>query len=126
MNWDVLWPVIGALIAAIVGSLITAGFLRRSSKETNDTNAFKVVTDQLFALNKEFRVEVDELKDKVKALEGTVTLQERELGILRSENGELRRKNRSLAEYVKLLLAAWVGTTPPPPPDDDLKWEQHL
>ena len=119
-------PVIVAAMAAIIASLITAWFLRRSNKEANDTNAFKVVTDQLLALNAGFREELDEVKKELASVKATVALQEKELEATREGRDEARRANAALAGYIKKLLALWpVGSTPPGP-DGVLDWERHL
>lgn len=126
MSWESILPVLGAVLVAIVSSLITAGFLRRSSKEANDANAFKVVTDQLFALNDDLRTELDEVKKELGEVKATVKLQEKELESTRDQLDTARRINRGLATYIKALLAAWpVGTTPPAP-EPPVDWESHL
>lgn len=124
MNWDTIWPVAGAILVAVISSLVTSGFLRRSNKEANDTTAFKTVTDQLFELNKTLHTDVDDLRAEVKELRGMVTIQEKELSTLRAENGELRRTNHGLALYVKLLIEMWPVGSPPPAPEETPDWEQ--
>lgn len=119
-------PVVVAALAAIVASLITAWFLRRSNKEANDTSAFKVVTDQLLALNAGFRSELDEVKRELKEVKNTVAAQEKELEATREGRDDARRANAALAGYIKKLLALWpVGSTPPGP-DGALDWQSHL
>lgn len=125
MEFNILQIIIPAM-AATIASLITAFFLRRSSKETNDTNAFKIVTDQLFKLNGELRTELDEVKTKLNKVEATVDAQERELYTTRTELEESRRVNRGLATYIKALLAAWPVGTNPPAPDPTVDWQRHL
>lgn len=123
MNWETIWPVIGAVLVAIISSVVTSYFLRRSSKESNDTTAFKTVTDQLFAMNKTLSDDVEELRTEVKELRTTVTAQEGELSTLRSENGELKRKNHGLSLYVKLLIQSWPVGDPPPVPEETPDWD---
>lgn len=118
VNWDTIWPVVGAILVAVISSLVTSGFLRRSNKEANDTTAFKTVTDQLFALNETLHEDVEQLRGEVKELRGIVTVQEKELSALREENGDLKRKNLGLTKYVKILIEAWPLGTPPPAPDE--------
>lgn len=121
-----LLPVIIPLVTAIFGSIITAGLLRRSSKEANDTNAFKIVTDQLFALNKS-------LSDKVASLEGEVTTltkadkdKEARIETLEGALDTSKKVSRSLAGYISLLIRRWPGTDAPPVPDPPFDWEKHL
>lgn len=126
MDANAILPVVIAGVAAIVGSLITAYLLRRSNKEANDTNAFKVVTDQLFALNKELKLELDEVKSELSEVRATQEEQAQQLKEARQGWSAARRVNASLAGYIKKLLAAWpVGSTPPAP-DEVLDWEAHL
>lgn len=123
---EALLPVLIAAGAAVVGSLITAWLLRRSSKEANDTNAFKVVTDQLLELNTAFRSELDTVKKELAEVKTKVALQEKELEAARAGQDAARKVSASLAAYIKKLLASWpVGSTPPGP-DDVLDWQQHL
>lgn len=121
-----LLPVAIPLVSAVLASLITAWFLRRSSKEANDNNAFKVVTDQLFALNKDLRdVELD-LRGQLKEVRAQLKVQETELENTRDELERAHAENRSLAAYIKALLFWWGKSETPPLPEHELNWEQHL
>lgn len=123
---EAILPILIAGAGSVVGSLVTAWLLRRSSKESNDTTAFKVVTDQLLALNSTFRTELDVVKKELAEVKTKVALQEKELDAARKGQDAARKVSASLAAYIKKLLSAWpVGNTPPGP-DDVLDWQQHL
>lgn len=137
---------------ASVGVLVSAWFLRRSARErnnndlnvakdVNDTTAFKVVTDQLFALNGELRDELEKVKKEVAELKGTVEARddlidglERDLGVANTDLAEANKMlqfqigvTRQLANYIKRLIAAWpTSNGPPPPPDQPIEWSKHL
>ena len=123
---EALLPIIIPAIVGIAASLITALFLRRSSKEANDTNAFKIVTDQLFTLNKELRTEVDDLKSRVKDLTMADEAKEKRIENLETELDTSKKVARSLALYIRVLIQAWPGEAPPPEPDPPMDWEKHL
>lgn len=132
-------------LIAVGGVWITAAYLRRSNRErnqndrdiaeeTNDQNAFKVVTDQLFRLNDGIRLEMDELRKKVVALEGLVTEKNERIQGLESEieetNLALRHQvdvGRQLANYIRRLITFWpTDAGPPPAPEPAFDWERHL
>lgn len=121
-----LLPIIIPAAVGILASLITAVFIRRSSKESNETNAFKVVTDQLFALNKELRGEVDTLKGQVHDLRTADAQKESRIELLEIELGTAKKVAQHLARYIGVLIAAWRGETPPPDPEPPIDWEKHL
>lgn len=121
-----LLPVIIPLVTAVLGSLITAGLLRRSSKEANDTNAFQVVTTQLFKLNSELRTELDEVKLEVKELRKADFEKEARIESLEEDLGTSKKVARALARYIGVLIQAWQGDAPPPQPDPPIDWQNHL
>lgn len=121
-----LLPVFIPLVSAVLASLITAWFLRRSSKEANDNNAFKVVTDQLFQLNNDLRDEIDELRTELKEVKGQLRTQENELRDTKEELELARIENRGLAAYIKALLTWWGKSETPPLPEHELDWKKHL
>lgn len=118
-------PSVIALVASVIGYFL----LRRSSKESNDTNAFSAVTDQLFALNKV-------LTEKLTALELKVTKLEADKVQHEQENTELRRKletveaelrdvrvvNGALGRYLGKLVRLWPVTVTLPQPDEPVTW----
>lgn len=126
MNIESFTPVIIAAIIAAVVSVVTAALLRRTGKENNETNTFKVVTDQLFELNGELRKELDELKVEVKTLRTTVVTQEGELEDARKYAAETRRVNGQLSRYLGKLIRLWPPGDNLPGPDEELDWEQHV
>lgn len=126
---------------ALVASWIGATLLRRSNRESNqntadanDTNAFKVVTDQLFADNAVLRGELGELRGEVKELKELVEskdVRNAELeGELEDTNRSLRHQvniTRQLANYIKRLISQWPATAgPPPAPEPPIDWRKHL
>lgn len=122
---DQLLPVAIPLVTAIFASLITSWFLRRSNKEANDNNAFKVVTDQLFQLNDDLREEVAELRSEVKEVRGQLKTQATELEQTKDDLERARAENRSLSDYVKVLLAWWGKSDTPPAPEHELNWDNR-
>lgn len=123
---EAVLPLVGAILAGAVASLITALFLRRSSRETNETNAFDVVTKQLFKMNEAQGLDIKELKAEVKELR----VSDKEKGIriekLEIELGSSKKAARNLAGYIRLLIQRWPGPEAPPTPDPPIDWEQHL
>ncbi len=124
--WENLGPPIIAGLTALLVSLLTAFFLRRSSRESNDTNAFKVVTDQLFALNDELREKVGTLEVDLREVKRQFAEQQKELDQAKTERDAAKRVNAGLAAYIKKLLSAWPTETSPPSPDYPVDWESHL
>lgn len=121
-----LLPVAIPLVSAVLASLITAWFLRRSSKEANDNNAFKVVTDQLFALNDDLRERVTELDTEVRDVKAQLKAQGSELQDTKKALERSQAENRGLANYIKALLTWWGKSDTPPLPEHELDWEKHL
>lgn len=128
-------------VIAVVGVLISAWMLRRSSRESNkntatanDTNAFKVVTDQLFADNAALREDVNGLKEEVKQLREAVQAKDSKIEQLEDELEDTDSKwrhqidiTRQLANYIRRLIAAWPKNAgPPPAPEPPIDWERHL
>lgn len=126
---------------ATVGVLFSAWLLRRSSRESNkntatanDTNAFKVVTDQLFADNAALREDVNGLKEEVKALKEAVEAKDSKIEQLEDELEDTDSKwrhqidiTRQLANYIRRLITAWPKNAgPPPAPEPPIDWERHL
>lgn len=136
-----VFPSIITLIGVIVANL----WIRRSARErnqndrevaddTNGTNAFTTITNQLFKLNDDLREEVDTLKKQVGTLMRDAAHYKEQIGQLTEDLEETDKKWRSqisvtrqLANYIKLLIAAWpMGAGPIPDPDPPIDWKVHL
>lgn len=128
-------------IISVTGILLAAWWLRRSNSESNkteakkgDTNAFQVVTDQLFKLNEELNDKIAGIEAEVKGLKAKVEAKEAENSVLSQENTELKEQMRSqlsvtrqLANYIKQLITAWPANVgPPPSPNPPIEWKTHL
>ena len=137
---EILSIVIPSLLA-VIGVLGSAFYLRRSQREANnntaeanDTNAFKVVTDQLFADNKLLRDDVNGLKEEVRQLKDAVANKDEKIGALEEEleqtDARFRHQmdiTRQLANYIKRLISHWpLEAGPPPAPEPAIDWEKHL
>lgn len=137
---ELLSIIIPSALAAI-GVLASAIYLRHSQREANknaaeanDTNAFKVVTDQLFADNKLLRDDVNGLKEEVKQLKDAVANKDQKIDALEEELEETDSKfrhqldiTRQLANYIKRLITFWpLEAGPPPSPEPPIDWEKHL
>jgi hypothetical protein len=121
-----LLPIIIPAAVGVLASLITALFIRRSSKEANDTNAFKVVTDQLLADNKALREETAELRVEIRELRNVAGTQDKRIETLENELGVSKAIARTMARYIGLLLQNWPGPGAPPDPEPPVEWEKHL
>lgn len=128
-------------VIAVIGVWLSALYLRKSQRESNvntananDTNAFKVVTDQLFADNAVLRGELAELREEVTALKESVATKDETIGRLEDEledtDNKWRRQidiTRQLANYIKRLITYWPAEAgPPPAPEPPIDWEKHL
>ena len=118
-------PSLVALFASVVGYFL----LRKSSKESNDTNAFSAVTDQLFALNKILTDKLMDLEKKVLSLEADKALREHEndalkdkLDAVESELRDVRVVNGALGRYLGKLVRLWPVETTLPQPDEPVTW----
>lgn len=121
-----LLPLLGPALVAAVVSIITALFLRRTSRESNETNAFKVVTDQLFALNKTLQEEQIQQAAEIRALRKADSDKEQRIERLEEELDISKKVARALARYIGVLIQRWPGDSPPPPPEPPIDWEKHL
>lgn len=141
MNLATILSVAIPSIIALIGVVLANWWLRRSQREANkntatanDTNAFQVVTDQLFKLNGELASKLDAVEKKVKTLEDAVAAKDQKIETLEEEleqtDGQLRRQMdiaRQLANYIKLLITRWPANAgPPPAPDPPIDWERLL
>ena len=115
-----LLPIIVPSIITLIGLTIGYFLQRKGSKEANDTNAFKVVTDQLFALNENLSQKVAELEGKIKALLEDKDVKDTEISSLDRQLHALQEVNSALAGYVGKLIRHWpVGTGMPTLPTPD-------
>lgn len=122
MTLESILAIVFPIIGLVAGSVVTALFLRRSSKEENDTNAFKVVTDQLFALNEDLREDLTNVKKQVAVLETTVATQATELRTVQAERDSLKEVNGQLSRYLGKLVRLWPRGEHLPEPDEDVTW----
>lgn len=127
MNWTALLSIVIPSLIAVGGVVLSAIYIRRSSREANqntananETNSFKVVTDQLLADNAVLRGEMGEIREKVKELEESIKTKDATI------EGQ-RNDMRQLARYIKRLLAHWPANTgTPPAPEPPFDWAKHL
>lgn len=123
----ILIPSLLGIVAGLGGSFL----LRRSTKESNETDAFSAVTDQLFKLNDDLREDVDALKTEVATLKeerGTLRQENStlrgELDQVRTELDSVKEANGSLAAALKNFIAAWpIGFSMP---EINYDWRRHL
>lgn len=115
-----LVPVLAALGGGAVGAVLT----RKSSKETNVTNAFNVVVTQLLSVNDSLRKDVEQLKREMSEVQGKYNTSESQVRALRDELEGVRDANRMLAEQLGLLVTAWPTGTLMPPISDE--WRKYL
>ena len=123
----IIIPSVIALLASIVGYFL----LRKSSKESNDTNAFSAVTDQLFRLNESLGKKIEDLERKVTSLEALATATEAEKDALKLkldlEEAKLRDTkvvNGALGRYLGKLIRLWPEGTTLPLADEPVDWGQ--
>lgn len=129
-------PVAIPSLIAIIGSIIAALIASRRGKESNNTDAFEVVTKQLFQLNTDLRTDVDKLKSEVDDLkklniakdEENASLHHEnsslheEIGVIRDELAEVKRRGGAVANYLGKLMRAWPPGIPMPPADEKIDW----
>lgn len=122
---------------ALIGIAIGHFLLRRSTRESNNTDAFTVVTDKLMVLVNNAEARIIKLEERVKELENALTAQEsenkalhlentglhREIAEVKAELGEVKRLNNSLSSYVEKLIRHWPQGITMPEPDEDFDWE---
>jgi uncharacterized protein YlxW (UPF0749 family) len=118
--WALALPVLTALVGGGVGAVLT----RKSSRETNVTNAFNVVVTQLLSVNDSLRKDVEQLKREVGDLTNKYNTSESEVRNLTDRVDELTEANRTLARQLSLLVASWPAGTAMPPISDD--WRTYL
>lgn len=125
LNW--LIPAILGLSAGVVGSLL----MRKTNKESNETDAFEVVTRQLFQLNTDLRTDVEKLEKRVGRVEEERDAAKQEnadlrgqLDDVREELSEVKEVNGSLARNIAKLVGAWP--TGYALPELDYDWRKHL
>ena len=125
-----LAPAGAAVIAAVVASLITAAFLRRTGKEQNDTSAFTAITDKLFRLVEEAEERIANLEGEVKELKleraenrRLITESEDRVDNLEGEVKSLRGVNGRLSRYVGKLVRNWPQGEHLPEPDEPVTWD---
>lgn len=128
-------------LIAVTGVIIGAVYLRKSQREANknaananDANAFKVVTDQLFADNAVLRQGLATVTQKVTQLELDIRAKDVRIGDLEDDledtQKSLRRQiniARQLANYIGRLISLWPANAgPPPAPEPPIDWQKHL
>lgn len=130
---DISDPAITALIATLVSACIAGlamlvGHLlsRKSSREAvrvsegeAEVASFKVITDQLFAMNATLRADVSKLEAKVNAMMTAMDEKDTKIKWFTTVTSQM-------ASYIERLIEEWPGTHAPPAPDPHVAWEDHL
>lgn len=124
-----LLPVVIPSLIALLASFLGYFLLRKTGKESNDTNAFKVVTDQLFALNLVLSEKLTLVEKKVLDLEADKAARllekdalEGKLEAVEDELRDLRVVNGALSRYLGKLIRLWPVTVTLPEPDEPVTW----
>lgn len=131
--WNLLSIVVPSLIA-VIGVVLAARWVRQSSRESNstesrktDNDAFKIVTDQLFALNEDLQTRLTAVENEVKVLKAEKTALEAELESTEQKWQMQIAITKQLANYIKRLIAKWPANAgPPPSPQPPIDWNIHL
>jgi CHASE3 domain sensor protein len=126
-----LLPIIIPSLIAMAVSVVGYFLIRKSSKESNDTNAFSAVTDQLFRLNESLGRKIEELEKKVTTLESLAAAVEAEkdglklkLDAVEAELRDMKVVNGALGRYLGKLVRLWPTGTTLPQADEPVEWGQ--
>ena len=136
MELTALLPILIPSVIAVIGSIIAALIAAKRGKESNNTDAFQAVTDQLFQLNTDLRLDLEKVKAEVVLLKEQNVLKDAENATLHHENGllheqmglvsdelaEVKRRGAAVANYLGKLMRAWPQGTPMPPADVKIDW----
>lgn len=123
LDQNTLWWLLP--VTAVIGALLGSLLLRRTGKESNETNQFTSITNALFKRAEQqdkdmadMRVEITELKKQYTAQAAELGNVQRELDDEREATKELKRVNASLVRYVSKLSRLWPQGTTLPEPDE--------
>lgn len=97
--WNVVVPIVVALIAAVPGALAFIKQRRRSKAETAD-----ILTTAAERLVKGMESRIKALMDRVKCLEQEVDAVRADLRVALEKVADLESENRAQAEVVRVLL----------------------